>query len=185
MYDLFDVWKLRKRKCVYANIFIFFFSAPETLRVMFVGWSEFLTNIPDLLSVFTTLYLPFPPMLPPESHESAFLNTDASTATPSEETSLLFLDTNSPGGMEPFGSLRRRRFAPEEFPSIEQINERCFELCAILGPLLYVTSRGHDVAMTSPFDWGLSGSDVEIRFSASMENEVSEVHVDRCLWDCW
>ncbi len=163
------------KESAFKPIFIFFFSGPEILRVMFVGWSEFLTNIPDLVSVFTTLYLPFPPMPPPESHESVLLNTAASIATPSEETSLLFLDTNSTGEMEPFGSLRRRRFAPEGFPGIEQINERCFEVCAILGPLLYVTSRGHDVAMTSPFDWGLSGTDVEIRFSASMENEVSEV----------
>ena len=76
--------------------------------------------------------------------------------------------------------IRRRRFVPEGFLASEEINERCYTECAMLGPVFYVTSRRQDLPMTSPFDWSLSGADVEIRFSASMENEISRVNADRC-----
>ncbi len=48
----------------------------------------------------------------------------------------------------------------------------------MLGPVFYVTSRTSDLSVTSPFDWSLSGTEVEIRFSASIEQEAGEVNMD-------
>ena len=143
---------------------------------MYIGWTEFLTHNHDLTSVFTSLFIPIPPM-PPEIHVPVSPNPDEALAAPFEGIPFFFLDGNLSGEVEPSGSIRRKRFVPDGFLGVDLINERCFELCAMLGPLLYVTSRRQDVAMTSPFDWGLSGTDVDIRFSASMESEVDMVNM--------
>ncbi len=119
----------------------------------------------------TLLYVEIPPL--PQTWPTGFpastvTDPDENTTAPSELTSLPPLDTNS------------SQEAQERSIGVERIviNERCFEYCAMLGPVFYVTSRTPDLTVTSPFDWSLSGTEVEIRFSASIEQEADEVNMD-------
>lgn len=163
------------------------------MRVLYVGWSEFLIEMHYLFLVYPTMYVTAHPQFhlsPTSTAEIPILpHPDERTIAPSERIPVLLPDTNSSQPSEPSRLIRRRRFVPEGFVANEQINERCNRHCAMLAPAFYVTSRRQDLAVTSPFDWGLSGTEVEISFSASKErknkeNEISEVNTDLVIKCC-